>query len=233
MGGGENEEMHEVLNDLQAAWKGAWHLSPHLKTFCNFHCIQKQTFNENYKWYSGHCFRVGEAWTTHRLGVIAFRSAFRRLIGVNSSQWEKIIHWKCVGKWHGWRLSVTEQWVGKWNGALLAVCAWIYLCEDYSREALWNDWVDLWSGMKKALMPCGAEVGKMNWTNVVKGGRVVRHEQRPPKRNEWREWTDRKHMAIKFDLFSPTATTDGWWGNLEVFGQRSGAKALILCGYYT
>jgi len=68
-----------------------------------------------------------------------------------------------------WRLSVTEQWVGEWNGALLAVCGWIYLCEDYSRKAQWNDWVDLWSGMKKALMQCGAEVGEMNWTQWSEG----------------------------------------------------------------
>ena len=27
MGGGEIEELHEVLNDFQAVWKGAWQLS--------------------------------------------------------------------------------------------------------------------------------------------------------------------------------------------------------------
>jgi hypothetical protein len=31
MGGGENEELHEVLNDFKAAWKGAWHLSPYFE----------------------------------------------------------------------------------------------------------------------------------------------------------------------------------------------------------
>ena len=36
-------------------------------------------------------------------------------------------------------------------------------------------------------------------------------------------------MFVGFD----TATTNGWRGTLEVFGQRSWAKALILCGYYT
>jgi hypothetical protein len=40
-------------------------------------------------------------------------------------------------------------------------------------------------------------------------------------------------MEIKLDLFFDTATTNGWYGNLKVFGQLSGAKALILCGYYT
>ena len=36
-------------------------------------------------------------------------------------------------------------------------------------------------------------------------------------------------MEIKLDLFFDTATTTGWWGNLEVFGQRSGAKAFGIC----
>jgi len=40
-------------------------------------------------------------------------------------------------------------------------------------------------------------------------------------------------MEIKPELFFETATTTGWQGTLEVFGQRSRAKALILCGYYT
>jgi hypothetical protein len=35
-------------------------------------------------------------------------------------------------------------------------------------------------------------------------------------------------MEIKLVLFFDIATTNGWWGNLEVFGQRSGAKALIF-----
>ena len=47
------------------------------------------------------------------------------------------------------------------------------------------------------------------------------------------KFTDRKHMEIQLELFFDTATTNGRWGTLEVFGQRSGAKALILCGYYT
>jgi len=32
-------------------------------------------------------------------------------------------------------------------------------------------------------------------------------------------------MEIKLVLLFDTATTNGWWGNIEVFGQRSGAKA--------
>jgi hypothetical protein len=40
-------------------------------------------------------------------------------------------------------------------------------------------------------------------------------------------------MIIKLELFFPTATVEREEGNLLVFGQRSGAKALILCGYYT
>jgi len=38
-------------------------------------------------------------------------------------------------------------------------------------------------------------------------------------------------MDIKLDLFFDTVTTNGWWGTLEVFGERG--KALILCDYYT
>jgi hypothetical protein len=34
-------------------------------------------------------------------------------------------------------------------------------------------------------------------------------------------------MKIKLDLFFDTETTIGWWGNLEVFGLRIEAKALI------
>jgi hypothetical protein len=39
-----------------------------------------------------------------------------------------------------------------------------------------------------------------------------------------RKFTYRKHKEIKLVLFFDTVTTNGWWGNLEVFGQRSGAK---------
>ena len=35
-------------------------------------------------------------------------------------------------------------------------------------------------------------------------------------------------MKIKPDLFFDTATTTGWRGTLEVFGQRSGAKAFDI-----
>jgi len=91
----------------------------------------------------------------------------------------------------------------------------------------------------------------VKWTerNVVKGGCVVRYEQHPPKRNEWSEWTYRKHKEIKLDIFFLTATIEREEGNLVgfwlavrlnnspircryfplsrrglVFGQRSGAK---------
>jgi len=37
-------------------------------------------------------------------------------------------------------------------------------------------------------------------------------------------------MEIKLVLFFETVTTNGWWETLEVFGQRIGTKALILCG---
>lgn len=30
-GGGENEEMHEVLNNFRAAWKGAWQHYPYFE----------------------------------------------------------------------------------------------------------------------------------------------------------------------------------------------------------
>ena len=130
-------------------------------------------------------------------------------------------------------LACNETGVGEWNGTLLAVCGRIYLWEDNSRKVKWNDCVDC--GMKRLSHLCCAVLRWVKWTerNGVKGGREVRYEQRPPKRNERREWTDRKHMKIKHDLFFDTATTNGWRGTLEVFGQRSGAKALILCGYYT
>ena len=64
---------------------------PHWKTCYSFHCFRKQTFNENYKWFSGLYFRVGEAWTTHRLGVYTYRSTWKVLclIGVYSPQDEK------------------------------------------------------------------------------------------------------------------------------------------------
>ena len=42
----------------------------------------------------------------------------------------------------------------------------------------------------------------------------MRHEQRPPKRNERRELTDRKHMEIKSGLFFNTATVNAWIGLL-------------------
>ncbi len=66
MGGGENEEMHEVLYNLQAAERSLT-AAPHiLKTYYGFHCYQTHIFNENYKWFSGLYFRVGEAFITHR-----------------------------------------------------------------------------------------------------------------------------------------------------------------------
>ena len=54
---------------------------PHWKTFYNFHCYPKYIYNENYKWFSGHCSLIGDSLNTHRLGVITFRSAFRGLMG--------------------------------------------------------------------------------------------------------------------------------------------------------
>ena len=55
MGGGEFLWLllHEVLNNLQAACKGAWQLSPYLKTFCAFSLLKKC------KWFSGHYSRIG------------------------------------------------------------------------------------------------------------------------------------------------------------------------------
>jgi len=82
--------------------------------------------------------------------------------------------------------------------------------------------------MQRRYWPCGAEVGEMNWTQWSEGWMAVRYELPPPKHNERSEWTYRKHMEIKLVLFFDNATTTGWWGNLEVFGQRSRAKALIL-----
>jgi len=38
-------------------------------------------------------------------------------------------------------------------------------------------------------------------------------------------------MEIKLGLFFDTATTNWWWGTLDVFGQRSGAKALICAAF--
>ena len=74
---------------------------------------------------------------------------------------------------------------------------------------------------------CRAVLRREKWTerNVVKGGRVVRNEQRPPKRNERREWTDRKHTKIKHDIFF--IDCNRWKGGGEKlwsFGQCSGAK---------
>ena len=118
-----------------------------------------------------------------------------------------------------------------WNEALLdAFLGWLFIpgmkCkvstwEDKSiRKAKWNVFVDLGGGMRKPLMLCGAEVGEYSWQLSVDS------EENKPKR--WMVWkfTDRKHRVIKIYLFFDTATTNGWWGNLEVFGQRSGAKAL-------
>ena len=63
---------------------------------------------------------------------------------------------------------------------------------------------------------CRAVLRWEKWTerNVEKGGRIVRNEQRPPKRNEWREWTYRKHMEIKPELFFLTATIEREEGNI-------------------
>ena len=71
-------------------------------------------------------------------------------------------------------------------------------------------------GMERLIHLCCAVLRWVKWTkrNVVKGGREVRHEQRPPKRNEWREWTYRKHMQIKLDLFFLTATIEREEGNI-------------------
>lgn len=61
---------------LTSCWKEL-DICPHiLKTFCAFSLLKKC------KWFSGLYFRVGEAWTMHRLGVITFCSAFRRLMGL-------------------------------------------------------------------------------------------------------------------------------------------------------
>ena len=121
--------------------------------------------------------------------LYTYRSAWKALSlfwGGHAAVW-KIDHWKCVGKWHGWIRRGMEQAFGEWNGAILAVCVWIDLWEDYSRKAKWNDCVDC--GMERLIHLCCAVLRWVKWTerNVVKGGRVVRHEQRPPKRNEWRE----------------------------------------------
>ena len=117
-----------------------------------------------------------------------------------------------------------------WNGASLnAFCGWkVANLAKFARFSTWVDKKHPGSGMECGLTwdvewrnhLCCAVLRWVKWTerNVVKGGRVVRHEQRPPKRNEWREWTYRKHMEIKLVLFFDTATANGWWGNLEVFG---------------
>ena len=44
----------------------------------------------------------------------------------------------------------------------LIVCVEIFVRGIQPISEMWNDCVDLWSGMKKPLMPCGAEVGEMN-----------------------------------------------------------------------
>ena len=135
---------------------------------------------------------------------------------------------------------VATDWNGTMGGYEMKLC-WMLFWVDCLYPA-WNArykhgrikasakrngmWVDLGCGMRKPLMLCGAEVGEMNWTQWSEGWMAVRHELPPPKRNERSEWTDRKHRVIKIYLFFDTATTNGWWGNLEVFGQRSGAKAL-------
>lgn len=72
-------------------------------------------------------------------------------------------------------------------------------------------------------MPCGAEVGEMNWAQCSKGWTRVRYELRPPKRNERREWTDRKYMEIKHDIFFPTATAEREEG--KSWGLRAAQRA--------
>ena len=139
------------------------------------------------------------------------------LNGVDSSQLEKIYHWKCVGKGHGWRLNGTKQCVGEWNGAYWLfvcgyICAWITAVKR-------NGMTALICGVEWRSHLCRAVLRWEKWTerNVVKGGRVVRYELRPPKRNERREWTDRKHMKIKHDIFFPTATAEREEGNFVGF----------------
>jgi len=91
---------------------------------------------------------------------------------------------------------------------------------DYSREAKWNDCVDC--GMERLNHLCCAV---LRWVNTVDSLQLIVHsEENIPNRRMVIKFTYRKHMEIKLDIFFLTATTDGWWGNLEVFGQRSGAK---------
>ena len=76
------------------------------------------------------------------------------------------------------------------------ICAWITADK---RNGM-TGWI---CGVEWSSHLCRAVLRWEKWTerNVVKGGRVVRYEQRPPKRNERREWTDRKHIQIKHDIF--------------------------------
>ena len=74
----------------------------------------------------------------------------------------------------------------------------------------------------------------LRWVNTVISLQLsVNSEENIINRRMVIKFTDRKHLEIKLELFFDTATTNGWRGTLEVFGQRSRAKALILCGYYT
>ena len=78
-------------------------------------------------------------------------------------------------------------------------------------------------------MLCGAEVGEMNWAQWSKGWMAVRYELPPPKRNEWSEWIDRKHIEIKLNIFFDAAIDER---EDEEFVGLLGSEALILCGYY-
>ena len=144
-------------------------------------------------------------------------------------QWEKIDLWKCVGKRHRWRLNGTEQWVGEMQWSNTGCCV-LNICERIQPEQQ-NGMTALTCGVEWRSHLWRVVLRWVKWTerNEVKGGCEVRHEQHPPKRNERREWTCRKHMEIKLVLFFDTVTTNGWRGTLEVFGQRSGAKALDIC----
>jgi len=44
---------------------------------------------------------------------------------------------------------------------------------------------------------------------------------------KWKSYTA-STWTIDPVCFLFSATTNGWWGNIEVFGQQSGAKALIF-----
>lgn len=102
---------------------------PHIwKPFVIFIATRKQTFNENYKWFSGHCFRVGEAWKTHRLGVITFRSAFMRLMGQTIRRNEK----QTIG--NAW-----EKGLGKTEWMKLAQWEWVFP-EAVGCWSVWLEW---------------------------------------------------------------------------------------------